>query len=65
MWNLIIEIVKKKDENKKPILQTSHENELVDINTDTHKICANIFNNYFVAVGEKIENQIQNDKWDR
>lgn len=45
---------------KKPITQIIHENELLDINIYTHK-CVNIFNNYFITVGEKIANQIQND----
>jgi len=42
------------------ISQISHKNELVYMGTDKHK-CANIpiiVNNYFVAVGEKIANQI-------
>lgn len=60
VWNIIGEVINKNVKSSKPISQIIHENQLINVNTDTNK-CVNIINNYFVSVGEKIAGQIQSD----
>lgn len=51
-------MINKNVKSSKPISQIIHENQLINVNTDTNK-CDNILNNYFASVGEKIAGQIQ------
>jgi len=60
VWNIIGEVINKKVKSSNPISQIIHENQLINVNTNTNK-CVNIVNNYFASVGEKIAVQIQSD----
>lgn len=60
VWNIIGKVINKNVKSSKPISQIIHENQLINVNTETNK-CVNILNKYFASVGEKIAGQIQCD----
>lgn len=57
MLHVIDEIINKNDKNNKPISQIIFEKKLINVNKDSLKF-ANIFNDYFAGLKEKIATQI-------